>query len=71
MEIEAFEYDNDDFENDPSFAIASELDHAQLAEDELDDLIDDANDDFGLDELKDTPRRRRKKIQVPDTKNYK
>lgn len=71
MEIEAFGYDNDDFENDPSFAMVSELDHEQLAEDELDDLIDEANDDFGLDELKDTPRKRRRKIHVPDEKNYK
>lgn len=68
MEIEAFEYDNDDFENDPSFGISSDLEDQQLDEDELDDYADEES---GLDELNDTPRKRRRKAQVPDNKAYK
>lgn len=71
MEIEAFEYDNDDFENDPSFAITSDLENRQLDEDDLDDLVCDGGDEYNLDEVKDTPRKRRRKIQVPDDKSYK
>lgn len=67
MEIEAFEYDNDDFENDPSFAITSDMENRQLDDDDLDDLVGDGS----LDEVKDTPRKRRRKIQVPDDKTYK
>lgn len=68
MEIEAFEYDNDDFENDPSFGIGSDLENQQMDEDELDDIGDDGS---GLDELQDAPRKRRRKVQVPDNKAYK
>lgn len=71
MEIEAFDYDNDDFENDPSFAITSDLENRQLDDEELDDLVDDGGGEFILDEVKDTPRKRRRKIQVPDDKTYK
>lgn len=67
MEIDAFEYDNDDFEHDPSF----DLDNRQLVEDELDDLIGDENNDFDSDEVKNTPRKRRRKVQVPENKTYK
>ncbi|XP_055299687.1 zinc finger protein weckle-like [Sitodiplosis mosellana] len=70
MEIDAFDYDNDDFENDPSFAITSDLENRQLDEDELDDLVGDGDDEYGLDEIKDTPRKRRRKVQVPDDKTY-
>lgn len=68
MEIEAFDYDNDDFENDPSFTITSDLDSRQLDEDEFDDINADGSE---LDELQDTPRKRRRKVQVPDNKTYK
>lgn len=71
MEIEAFEYDNDDFENDPSFAMTSDLENRQLDDDELDDLVGEGCDEFNLDEVKDTPRKRRRKVQVPDDKSYK
>lgn len=69
MEIEAFDYENDDFENDPSFTISSDLENRQFDEDELDDIVADGSD---LDEPKDTPRKRRRKVQaVPDDKSYK
>lgn len=69
MEIEAFDYENDDFENDPSFTISSDLENRQFDEDELDDIVADGSDlDF---ETKDTPRKRRRKVQIPDDKSYK
>lgn len=71
MVIEALDYDADDFENDPSFALTDELDNRQLDEDELDDFDDDGNDDFNLDESKNTPKKRRRKVQVPDNKIHK
>ena len=72
MEIDAFDYDNDDFENDPSFAITSDLENRQLDEDELEDLVgDDGDVEYGFSEVKDAPRKRRRKVQVPDDKSYK
>lgn len=68
MEIEAFEYDNDDFENDPSFTIASDLDNGQLGDDDFDDIAINGSD---LDEPRDTSRKRRRKVHVPDDKSYK
>lgn len=71
MEIDAFDYDNDDFENDPSFDITSDLENRQLAEDELDDFVGDGNDEYDLGDMRDSTRKRRRKIQEPDTKSYK
>lgn len=63
MEIEAFDYD-DDFENDPSFTISSDLENRQFDEDELEDFTVDDSD---LDEPRDTPRKRRRKVQEHET----
>lgn len=80
MEIEALEYD-DDFANDPSFSI---LDDKGLAEDELNDIFGNSDADgdadadadsngssSDLDESENTPRKKRRKVQVPDNKIYK
>lgn len=81
MEIEALEYDNDDFANDPSFT--SILDDKELADDELNDIFanadadgndDDANvSDSGsdLNDSQNSSRKRRRKLQVSDSKAYK
>lgn len=69
MVIEALDYDADDFENDPTFAIVAELENRDL--DDLDDLGDEDSDNFNLDEPKDRPKRKRRKVQVPDNKIHK
>lgn len=78
MEIEVLGYDNDDFANDPSFTITSILDDKELAEDELNDIFANADagadtddSDSDLDESQNTPRKKRRKAQVPDNKTYK
>lgn len=79
MEI-TLEYDNDDFTNDPSFTITSILDDKELADHELNDIFADAdaddddadsNSDSDLDGSENTPRKRRRKTQLPDNKTYK
>lgn len=70
MVIEALDYDADDFENDPTFAIAGDLENGELDEDELDDFDEDETDDFNLDEPRDTKKKRRK-VQVPENKIHK
>lgn len=69
MVIEALDYDADDFENDPTFAIVAELENRDL--DDLDDIGDEDSDNFNLDEPKDRPKRKRRKVQVPDNKIHK
>lgn len=56
MVIEALDYDADDFENDPTFAIVAELENRDL--DDLDDIGDEDSDNFNLDEPKDRPKRK-------------
>lgn len=83
LEIEALEYDNDDFANDPSFTITSILDDKELADDELNDIFanadadgdedaeDDSDSESDLNESsQNSSRKRRRKAQVPDNKKY-
>lgn len=71
MVIEALDYDVDDFEDDPSFSIATDLDDEQLDDDELDEFDADGTEEDALDELKDTPKKKRRKVQVPEDKIHK
>lgn len=83
MEIEALEYDNDDFANDPTFTITSILDDKELADDELNDIFanadadgdddgeDDSDSESDVNDSQNSSRKRRRKVQVPDNKKYK
>lgn len=66
--MDVFDYDNDDFENDPSFSLNS---------DETAKLFDE-NEDYQqiisnteLIDLNITPRKKRKKSSIPEDKQYK
>lgn len=70
FEMDVFDYDNDDFENDPSFSL--NCDDPQTAK------LFDENEDYQqiisnseLIDLNITPRRKRKKTSISEDKQYK
>lgn len=70
MEIETFDYDNDDYENVPTFGINSDQEAGQYADDAEDDEIGDAGDFNNINDLK-APRKKRRREQLYDDKNLK
>lgn len=67
LEMDAFDYDNDDFENDPSFTMSSDQE-AKLFDDNDDYNIITDSELIGLNV---SPRRKRRKHQEPEEINFK
>lgn len=69
FEMDVFDYDNDDFENDPTFSLNCDepQDTAKLFDEDYQQIISNTE----LIDLNITPRRKRKKVSIPEEKQYK
>lgn len=65
--MDAFDYENDDFENDPSFTLNSDQETKLFGDNDDYDIIADA-ELIGLDV---SPRKRRRRQQVSEDKSQK